>query len=100
MHRVVAQQFWGEANALRKQIVVKHLPDASENFGYEMPFGIHSRSWVKTGISMFYWRMVSRRGVRLTKSFAKRVLFLAWGADWIRAFLLGALGLSSAGSWR
>jgi hypothetical protein len=57
-------------------------------------------SWVETGISKFNGRIVSRSGVRLTKSLAiVRGLFLDCCAGWVRAFL-GALGLSNGGSKR
>ena len=56
-------------------------------------------SWVETGIAMFNGSIVSRRGVRHTKSFAKLVLFLDCGAGWVLAFL-EVLGLANGGGRR
>ena len=57
-------------------------------------------SWAETGISKFNGSMVSRRGVRLTKSLAiVRRLCLDCCAGWFRAFL-GAMGLSNGGGKR
>jgi hypothetical protein len=76
---LVAQQFCGAANALRKQIVVRHVPFRSENFGYGRPFGMRSRSWVDTGTSKRSGLTASKSGAPLTKSFGVRLVCLVVG---------------------